>query len=83
MVNDQVEGMGGIQPLWNVLGEALTGRFSFEARNSLFSLQTYDHFEEFLVSRAFVRLGAKLSSSGAFAIDDVLELFLKPPLDHR
>ena len=69
--------MGGIRPLEKVLGEALEGRFSFEARNYLFSFQRYVLFEEFFVSRAFERFGAKHSSSGAFGFDDVLEVFLK------
>ena len=80
----QVAGVGGIRPLKKVLGEALEpGRFSFEARNYLFSFQRYDLFEEFFVSRAFERFGAKRSSSGAFGFDDVLEVFLKTPLRHR
>ena len=79
----QVAGVGGTRPLWNVLGEALEGRFSFEARNYLFSFQSYVRFEEFFVSRAFERFGAKCSSSGAFEFDDVLGLFLKTPLRHR
>ena len=79
----QVAGVGGTRPLENVLGEALKGRFSFEARNYLFSFQSYVRFEEFFVSRAFERFGAKLSSSGAFGFDDVLEVFLKTPLRHR
>ena len=54
----QVVGAGGTRPLRNVLGEALKGRFSFEARKYLFSFQSYVHFEEFFfVSRAFVRFG--------------------------
>ena len=69
--------MGGTRPLRNVLGDALKGRFSFEARKYLFSFQSYVHFEEFLVSRVFVRFGAKRWSAGAFGFDDVLELFLK------
>ena len=72
----QVVCVGGTRPLKNVLGEALKGRFSFEARNYLSSFQSFVHFEEFLVSHAFVRFGAKHSSSGAFGFDDVLELFL-------
>ena len=36
--------------------------------------------KSFSVSRAFVRFGAKRSSSGAFGFDDALELFLKTPL---
>ena len=56
----QVAGVGGTQPLWNVLGEAIEGRFSFEARNYLFSFQSYVRFEEFFVSRAFERFGAKM-----------------------
>ena len=35
----QVAGVGGIRPLEKVLGEALEGRFSFEARNYLFFFQ--------------------------------------------
>ena len=38
--------------------------------------------KSFFVSCAFVRFGAKLSSSGAFGFDDVLDLFLKTPLRH-
>ena len=79
----QVAGVGGIRPLEKVLGEVLEGRFSFEARNYLFSFQRYDLFEEFFVSRAFEKFGAKRSSSGAFGFDDVLEVFLKTPLRHR
>ena len=63
-------GVGGTQSLRNVLGEALKGRFSFEARNYLFSFPSYVHFEEFFVSRAFVKFGAKRSSPGAFGFDD-------------
>ena len=76
----QVAGVGGTRPLRNVLGEALKGRFSFEVRKYLFSFQSYVHFEEFSVSRAFVRFGAKRSSSGVLGFDDALELFLKTPL---
>ena len=79
----QVVGVGGTRPLWNVLGEAIEGRISFEARNYLFSSRSYVRFEEFFVSRAFERFGAKCSSSGAFGFDDVLGLFLKTPLRHR
>ena len=76
--------MGGTWPLGNVLGEALKGRLSFEARNYLFSFPSYVRFEEFFfVSRAFERFGAKRSRSGAFGFDDVLELFLKTPLRQR
>ena len=80
-----VPSVGGIGPLENVLGEAraLKGRVSFEARNYLSSFQSYVHFQEFLVSRAVVRFGAKRSSFGAFGFDAVLELFLKTPLRHR
>ena len=40
-------------------------------------------FRWVFVSRAFVRFGTKLSSSGAFGFDDVLELFLKTTLRNR
>ena len=49
----QVAGVGGTRSLRNVLGEALEGRISFEARNYLFSFQSYVRFEEFFVSRTF------------------------------
>ena len=65
-VNDEVPGVGGTRPLENVLGEAPKGRFSFEARKYLFSFPSYVHFEEFFVSRAFLRFGAKRLSSGVF-----------------
>ena len=39
--------------------------------------------KSFSVSRAFVRFGAKRSSSGAFGFDDTLELLFKTPLRHR
>ena len=76
----QVVGVGGARPLRNVLGEVVRGRFSFEARNYLFSFPSYVHFEEFFVSRAFAKFGAKRSSPEAFGFDDVLELFLKTAL---
>ena len=78
----EVVGVGGTRPLWDVLGKALKGRFLFEARNYLFSFPSYVHFEEFFVSRAFVKFGAKRSSPGAFGFDDVLELFLKTAPGH-
>ena len=79
----QIAGVGGTRPLRNVLGEALEGQFSFKAQNYLFSFQSYVRFEEFFVSPAFVRFGAKRSSSGAFCFNNVLEVFLKTPLRHR
>ena len=79
----QVVGVGGTRPL-RVLG-ALGSQGTIFVRSSknLFSFQSYVHFEEFFVSRAFVRFAAKRSSAGAFGFDDVLELFLKTPLGHR
>ena len=74
--------VGGARPLRNVLGEVLRGRFSFEARNYLFSFPSYVHFEEFFVSRPFAKFGAKRSSPEAFGFDDVLELFLKTAVRH-
>ena len=51
----QVAGVGGTRPLRNVLGEALEGRFSFEARNNLFSFQSYVRFEEFFLFPALLK----------------------------
>ena len=78
----QVGGVGGTRPLRNVLGEALKGRFSFEARNYLFPFPSYVYFEEFFVSCAFVKFGAKRSSPGTFWFYDVLEVCLKTGLRH-
>ena len=52
----QVAGVGGTRPLWNVLGEAIEGRFSFEARNYLFSFQSYVRFEEFFCFPRFWKI---------------------------
>ena len=82
-MNDEVAGVGGTRPLENVLGGAPKGRFSFEARKYLFSFPSYVHFEEFFVSRAFLRFGAKRLSSGAFRFNGVLELLLKIPFLHK
>ena len=73
----QVAGVGGTRPLRNVLGKALKGRFSLEARYVSFLSWVMFILKSFSVSRAFVRFGAKRSSSGAFGFDDVLKLFLK------
>ena len=51
----QVAGVGGTRPLWNVLGEAIEGRFSFEAWNYLFSFQRYVRFEEFFLFPALLK----------------------------
>ena len=52
----QVASVGGTRPLRNVLGEALEGRFSFEARNYLFSCQSYARFEEFFCFPCFWKI---------------------------
>ena len=52
----QVAGVGGTRPLENVSGEALKGRFSFEARNYLFSFQSYVRFEEFFCFPRFWKI---------------------------
>ena len=52
----QVAGVGGTRPLWNVLGEAIEGRFSFEAWNYLFSFQSYVRFEEFFCFPRFWKI---------------------------
>ena len=83
-VNDKLRAWEGLGHSGMFLGEALKGQFSFEARNYVFSFQSYVHFEEFFfVSRTFERFGAKRSSSCAFGIDNFLEVFLKTLLRHR
>ena len=52
----EVVGVGGTRPLRNVLGEALKGRFSFEARNYIFSFPSYVHFEEFFCFPRFCKI---------------------------
>ena len=70
--------------VWNVLGEAIEGRFSFEARNYLFSFRSYVRFEEFFFCfPRFERFGAKCSSSGAFWFRRCFGALLKTPLRHR
>ena len=76
-MNDQVAGVGGTRPLENVLSKALKGRFPFEAQKYIFPFQSYVHFEEFIVSRAFVRFGAKQSSSGLLVSTKSWSSFLK------
>ena len=70
----QVAGVGGTRPLENVLGEALKGRFSFEARNYLFSFQSYVRFEEFFCFPRFWKIWRQMFKlwAGAFGFDDVL-----------
>ena len=75
-------GRGRVSATSECFGRGSQGRFSFEARNYVFSFPSYVHFEEFFVSRAFAKFGAKRSSPGAFGFDDVLELFLKTALRH-
>ena len=75
-VNDKLwawEGLGHFGMFW--------ARFSGDDFRS--KLKSYVHFEEFFVSRAFAKFGAKRSSPEAFGFDDVLELFLKTALRHR
>ena len=57
-------GVGGTRPLRNVLGEALKGRFSFEARNYLFSFPSYVHFEEFLFPALLYNLAPNVRALG-------------------
>ena len=64
-------------------GRGSQGTIFVRSSKYIFSFQRYVHFEEFFVSRAFVRFGAERSSAGAFGFDDFLELFLETPLGHR
>ena len=59
-------GVGGARPLRNVLGEALRGRFSFEARNYLFSFPSYVHFEEFLFPALLQNLAPNVALARGF-----------------
>ena len=80
-VNDKLwacEGLGHSGMFW---GEALRGRFSFEARNYLFSFPSYVHFEEFFCFPRFCKIWRQ-TFLPAFGFDDVLELFLKTALRH-
>ena len=73
-------GVGGTRPLWTRLS-----RDDFRSKLEIISFPSgvMSVSKSFFVSRAFERFGAKCSSSGAFGFDDVLGLFLKPPLRHR
>ena len=64
----QVAGVGGTRPLRNVLGEASQRTiFVRSSKISLFFPELCSFRRVFFVSRAFVKFGAKRSSSGAFA----------------
>ena len=73
------EGLGHSGMFW-----ARLSRDDFRSKLEIISFRSpsYVHFEEFFVSRAFVKFGAKRSSPGAFGFDDVLELFLKTAPGH-
>ena len=62
----EVVGVGGTRPLRNVLGEALKGRFSFEARNYLFSFPSYVHFEEFFCFPRFCKIWRQMFEPWGF-----------------
>ena len=80
-VNDKLwawEGLGHSGMFW----ARLSGD-DFRSKLEIISfLSSYPHFEEFFVSRAFAKFGAKRPSPAAFGFDDVLELFLKTALRH-
>ena len=82
-VNDKLrawEGPGHSGMIW-----ARLSRDDFRSKLEIISFFSRVMFisKSFFVSRAFVRFGAKPSSSGAFGFDGALELFLKTPLRHR
>ena len=74
------EGLGHSRMFW-----ARLSRDDFRSKLEIISFlsRVMSVSKSFFVSRAFERFGAKLSSSGAFGFDDVLEVFLKTPLRHR
>ena len=77
----KVSGVGGTRPLEKVLREALEGRFSFEARNYLFSFQRYVRFEEFLFPALLKDLVPNVQALGLLVW--TISVFLKTPLRHR
>ena len=82
-MNDKLrawEGLGHSRMFW-----ARLSRGDFCSKLEIISFLSKVMFisKSCLVSRAFVRFGAKGSTSGAFGFEDVLELILKTPLRHR
>ena len=82
-VNDKLrawEGLGHSRMFW-----ARLSRDDFRSKLEIISFlsRVMSVSKSYFVSRAFVRFGAKLSISGAFGFDDVLEVFLKTLLRHR
>ena len=71
------EGLGHSGMFWARLSR---DDFRSKLENISFLSRVMFISKSFSVSRAFVRFGAKRSSSGAFGFDDALELFLKTPL---
>ena len=79
-VNDKLrawEGLGHSGMFWARLSR---DDFRSKFENISFFSRVMIISKSFSVSRAFVRFGAKRSSSGVFGFDDALELFLKTPL---
>ena len=82
-VNDKLrawEGLGHSRMFW-----ARLSRDDFRSKLEIISFlsRVMSVSKSFFVSRAFERFGAKVSSSGDFGFDDVLEVFFKTPLHHR
>ena len=75
-----LEGLGHSGMFWARLSR---DDFRSKLENISFLSRVMFISKSFSVSRAFVRFGAKRSSSGAFGFDDALELFLKTPLCRR
>ena len=82
-MNDKLqawEGLGHSGMFWARLSRE---DFRSKLENISFPSRVMFISKSFSVSRAFVRFGAKRSSSGAFGFDDALELFLKTSLRLR
>ena len=79
----QVAGVGGTRPLRNVFGDALKGRFSFEARKYLFSFPSYVQFEDFVCFPRFCKIWRQPFELWGFWFRRRLEALFETPLGHR
>ena len=79
-VNDKLRAWEGLSHSGMFWARLSRDDFRSKFENISFLSRVMFISKSFSVSRAFVRFGAKRSSSGVFGFDDALELFLKTPL---
>ena len=83
-VNDKLWAWKGLSHFGMFWGEALKGRFSFEARKYLFSFHSYVHFaQEFFCFPRFCKIWRQTFERWGFWLRRCLGALLETPLGHR